>query len=122
MSWPMSHDMSRMSELLTFESYQLTCSYCFSLNSSLMACFRPLKPLDSSDDQSSIPHVTDSAGVCIPVTLLLLQRWDAQELFDGFLRIGCFDLLGVVVFVLDIDVGIVIIIVLVLVFEVVPDL
>lgn len=93
----------------------LTSPYRPSLNSSLMPCFNPLKPL--GDDQHEIP-------VCVwvsrhrPLALVLLKCWYAQKLIHRLLRVIGLHLLRIVVFVFDSNIAR-FILVLVFVFKVV---
>lgn len=55
-----------------------------------------------------------------PVALLFFKCWYSQELIDCFARVFCFQLLGIVIFVLDINVAISRLVSIVLIIEIIP--
>lgn len=93
----------------------LTSSYRPSLNSSFIACFRPLNPLHTTVSPSS---KTD--GISAPFVLVLLESRYPKKLLDGLLRVVVLDLLRIVVLVLDSNIP-ALIVVVVLVLEVIPE-
>lgn len=93
----------------------LTSSYRPSLNSSFIACFKPLNPLHTTVSFSS---KTDR--ISPPFVLILLESRYPKKLLDGLLRVIVLDLLRIVVLVLNPNIP-ALIVVVVLVLKVIPE-